>query len=156
LKQPFFNSETIETLLPLAEIKLQNRLTICVWSKEIVFQLIEQPSHFDCWMASFDIFKTHNNQRKRSKMSNKFRNTILATAVIATSLVSVASAFAGQNPTQGRINQRQASNRAEYYQCAKFSIRVFNACNETAGANANAARSCRRHYEGNIVRCQAL
>jgi hypothetical protein len=107
-------------------------------------------------VASFGILKNLNNQRKRSKMSTKIRNTVLATAVIATSLISTASSFAGQDPTQGRINQRQASNRAEYYQCAKFSIRVFNACNEQAGTNSNAVRSCRRSYEGNIVRCQAL
>jgi hypothetical protein len=90
-------------------------------------------------------------------MSTKIRNTVLATAVLATTLMSVGSAFAGSDPTQGRIDRRQASNnRAEYHQCAAFSIRVLRACTDQAGIDTNAVRGCRSHYQNNLTRCQAL
>lgn len=61
------------------------------------------------------------------------------------------------DPTQGRINQRQqAAKQKKYQQCASFSIRVMQGCYSQANGDPQKQKSCQRHYQGNVVRCQGL
>jgi len=61
------------------------------------------------------------------------------------------------DPTAGRINNReQAAKQAKYQQCASFSMRVNQACYSQAQGNPQKQKSCRQHYQGNVVRCQGL
>ena len=61
------------------------------------------------------------------------------------------------DPTTGRINNREkAAKQAKYQQCARFSLRVQQGCYSQADGNPQKQKSCRQHYQGNIVRCQGL
>ena len=52
---------------------------------------------------------------------------ILAVVPLATVIGSVAA-----DPTRGRIDARVNTPSKAYFQCAKFSLRVLQACTETA------------------------
>ena len=58
-----------------------------------------------------------------------------------------------QDPTSGRLNARK--NKDEYFNCAKFSTTVLNACIADANRKGQTTKSCLTHYQGNIGRCQA-
>ena len=53
------------------------------------------------------------------------------------------------------VSASEAGNNREYYRCAKFSMSVLNACLDTARRDRNKKRQCHRHYQDNLVRCQA-
>lgn len=88
-----------------------------------------------------------------------FRKTLIA-AAIATAALTSGSAYAADNAvaTSGDYKQyiQKIANRSDYERCNRFSIRVFNACLEQAGGNSQKIRSCRSHYQNNVVRCQGL
>lgn len=67
---------------------------------------------------------------------------------------TIPSAYAGNDPTSGRIQQRQAQARAQYHECAGFALRVYNAALEQAGGNSAKVRAARNHYQGNLGRCR--
>ncbi|MFY0611630.1 MAG: hypothetical protein JXQ99_08920 [Hyphomicrobiaceae bacterium] len=61
------------------------------------------------------------------------------------------------DPTSGRINNREkAAKQAKYQQCAAFSIRVQQGCYSQAQGDPKKQKSCRQHYQSNVVRCQGL
>lgn len=60
------------------------------------------------------------------------------------------------DPTTGRRNQRREANRAQYHECAEFSLRVFQGCSSQAGNESQKIRTCRSHYQSNVTRCQKL
>ena len=73
----------------------------------------------------------------------------------ASALGTVIPAASAQNdPTSGRIQQRQAQARAQYHECAGFALRVYNAALEQAGGNSAKVRAARSHYHGNLGRCR--
>ena len=56
----------------------------------------------------------------------------------------------------GPTDSQAGNKQYEYNRCAKFSIAVLNQCTDAAKGNSSKVRSCRAHYQGNIVRCQAI
>jgi hypothetical protein len=61
------------------------------------------------------------------------------------------------DPTTGRINARNnAANQAKYQKCATFSMRVQQACYSQSNGDPQMQKSCRTHYQSNVVRCQGL
>ena len=78
---------------------------------------------------------------------------ILAGAA-STLVAIVPAAYATNDPTSGRIQQRQAQARAQYHECAGFALRVYNAALEQAGGNSAKVRAARSHYQGNLSRCR--
>lgn len=93
-------------------------------------------------------------------MNKIFKNTVLAIAVAAATVSLNAGAFAQQDPTQGRINQRELARKAEaqkrYNQCAGRALHFFRACNSNAAGNSNMTRSCRRVYHSKLENCRGL
>jgi hypothetical protein len=90
-----------------------------------------------------------------------FKKTIIA-ATFAMATLTAATAGAASLNDAGQANGMStptfevASSGSDYERCARFSISVYNACLETAAGDTDKVRSCRQHYEGNVVRCQAL
>ncbi len=68
-------------------------------------------------------------------------------------LTTAGEAYA-KDPTSGRIEQRQAQKRQEYFKCANFSLRVLNACLQQNQSKPQSQRRCRSHYQGNLQRCR--
>ncbi len=73
-----------------------------------------------------------------------------ATAITGTTSI----AFAGNDPTSGRIQQRQAQAQQQYHECAGFALRVYRAALEQAGTNSAKRRAAENHYHGNLGRCR--
>ena len=88
-------------------------------------------------------------------MSNLLRNVSVVAILAIVPLAAPLGAVAG-DPTQGRIDAMAKSPSPAYFQCAKFSMRVLQACTETAKRKKQSTRSCRQHYQSNLTRCQAL
>ena len=82
--------------------------------------------------------------------------TTVAAALLGVATLAAAAPAIAKDPTQGRIEQRQAQNRAQYFKCAEFSLRVFQACSQQAGGDSTKVRQCRAHYHGNLARCRQL
>jgi len=84
--------------------------------------------------------------------------SIVAALLIAVALPTIVPQTAAAQGRGGlaerRIAERQRAKRQEYFRCASFSVRVLNACLEQNRNNPQSQRSCRTHYQRNIVSCQ--
>ncbi len=89
------------------------------------------------------------------------KKALIAAAMIA-AVASVAdtSAFAQQDPTQGRIQSRELARKAEalkkYNVCAATAMRFFRACSGQAGNSSPMIRNCRNVYHSKLSNCSAL
>lgn len=88
-----------------------------------------------------------------------FRTTFIAATFAAAALTAGTASAAETGPVATPEFTKYfqlASKKSDYERCARFSIAVYNACLETAGGNSQKVRSCRSHYQANVVRCQAI
>lgn len=70
---------------------------------------------------------------------------------------AVVTSRAGNDPTAGRINNReQAAKQKQYQKCATFSLRVFQGGLSQANNDSAKIRAARSHYQANLSRCRAL
>ncbi len=88
-----------------------------------------------------------------------FRTTLIAAAIATAALTTGTASATETSPAATPAYTKHfqlASKKSDYERCARFSISVYNACLETAGGNSQKVRSCRSHYQANVVRCQAI
>ncbi len=86
-------------------------------------------------------------------LSNTMRAAAFALCAMPMAVAMIGEVQAA-DPTSGRVQQRQAENRKEYFKCANFSLRVFNACLQQNQSKPQAQRRCRSSYQGNLQRCR--
>ena len=92
------------------------------------------------------------------------RTTLIAATIATAALFSGAANAASMSPASQAVTDAPAytkylhrvAKRSDYERCARFSLSVLNACIEQAKGDPQRQRSCRQHYQGNIVRCQGL
>ena len=89
------------------------------------------------------------------KISTSTKTLIVAFATLPAMVGAVTLASAGNDPTRGRIQNRQAQNTAQYHECAGFALRVFQGAMSQAGNNSAKIRAARSHYHANLGRCRA-
>lgn len=89
-------------------------------------------------------------------ISTKVKATVLGFAALHIGFAAINSAYAAGDPTQGRIQKRQAQNQAEYHRCARFALSVYQGGLSQAGNNSSKIRAARSHYHANLARCRAL
>ena len=88
----------------------------------------------------------------------KLSRKLTVPTVIVGSLLTAFGAvgIANADPTQGRIEKRERSQKlAQYHECAGFALRVYKAALSQAGDNSAKVRAARTHYQGNLSRCRA-
>ena len=81
---------------------------------------------------------------------------VLGIVALHIAFATINTAHAAGDPTQGRIQNRQAQNQAKYHKCARFALRVYQGGLSQAGDNSAKIRAARSHYSANMARCRAL
>ncbi len=97
-------------------------------------------------------------------MTNTIKITLLTTALMTAGMIGSAGANtadlfaedAAAKTTMSSDATEVAAANNEYFRCAKFSTAVLNACIATANRKKKSTKPCIRHYQANIVRCQAI
>ena len=86
---------------------------------------------------------------------------VTAGLLAAAPVITAVAAYADTPAVTGPQTHEQAprftpvASRNDYFRCADFSLRVYNACLQQAAGDPAKSRRCRQHYQGNITRCQA-
>ena len=89
------------------------------------------------------------------KRAHHMKSFTVITGIVPAVLLSITAAGAASDPTQGRIQKRQAQGMAQYHECAGFALRVYKAARSQAQGNAAKIRAAESHYHGNLARCRA-
>ncbi len=89
------------------------------------------------------------------KLSHHMKSFFVIASVVPAMLISITAAGAAGDPTQGRIQKRQAQSTAQYHECAGFALRVYQAARSQARGNSARIRAAEAHYHSNLARCRA-